>query len=263
MILSLCLTCFTKNKEYASAQTTSVTTYYTFYIPYTQGLKSGNREYTSMLGTFQVNESGQLVSFTSYRAVGYDGNETEEPFNQFEPYVNEIVYDYNTGFYSTYVDMAFVNENNVVINSSCYINMWGSAIPYTAYWGEISAYESEIRVVFYNQNDLPVFTILYSVPYFNFVGYNYRFTPLIFVMQGSGDNYNLGYIQGVQDGYEDGYNTAVNDLDGDLSPLGVLVTNVNQLLKIDIFGNVSIGDLLSLSFGLIMLGLVIKIFLGG
>lgn len=246
------------NKNTAKAETTTVNTYYSFYIPYTQNLKSRRVDYTAMLGTVQVDESGNLVSFVTYtvesRTVG------TETFYTHKPYVNNIVYDSETGRYLTYTEMAFVNEDNHPVVVSANISLYGNMLPYTADYGIISAYNNLIVVAYYNSDAVEIFRVVYTLGYFEFVGYNYRFTPLILKVQGSGDNYNLGYYDGYNEGKRVGFEEGAA---AELSPIRVIANGVNSLLDIKIFGNVSLSTVLSISFGCIMLGLVIKIFLGG
>lgn len=68
-----------------------------------------------------------------------------------------------------------------------------------------------------------------------------------------------GYIVGFNNGFADGVNTSM----GELSPFQQLVDGVDRFLSIELFGNVSLGDIFRLSFGLVLFGFVVKIFLGG
>lgn len=75
---------------------------------------------------------------------------------------------------------------------------------------------------------------------------------------------NRAYSQGYDLGYNQGYTQGVNDgAEIDFNLFDTLASSVNSLLDIKLFGDFSISTLLYISFGLIMIGIVIKVFMGG
>lgn len=75
--------------------------------------------------------------------------------------------------------------------------------------------------------------------------------------------YNTGYNKGYNNGYNNGYNVGVDDGFGATTPFDVFVDTVERFLNIELFGFFKISHLLYLTFGMILLGIVIKVFLGG
>lgn len=64
-------------------------------------------------------------------------------------------------------------------------------------------------------------------------------------------------------GYDKGYNLGLSASLKDISPFRVLSSGVTDFLQIEILPNVKISLLLSVGFGLIILGFLLKFFLGG
>lgn len=75
--------------------------------------------------------------------------------------------------------------------------------------------------------------------------------------------YNDGFSQGYNNGYNNGYNVGVEDGFGATTPFDVFTDTIGRLLDIELFGDFKISSLFYIVFGLIMLGIVIKVFLGG
>lgn len=63
--------------------------------------------------------------------------------------------------------------------------------------------------------------------------------------------------------YRAGYLAGVDKKLSDVTPWGVIVSGVNDFLKIEVLPSVRLSVILSVAFGIILLGFVIKIFLGG
>lgn len=65
------------------------------------------------------------------------------------------------------------------------------------------------------------------------------------------------------EGFYSGYYVGINSNFEDISPFEMLISGINSLLGIEIANGVSFAMILSLAFGLLLFGLVVKIFLGG
>lgn len=102
----------------------------------------------------------------------------------------------------------------------------------------------------------------------------------------SGD-YNVGYSDGYEVGYNTGYDLGFNVgstnqnetvyengynngyIAGsqvaleDVNPFNAVLLFVDSFLNVKLFNTISLGTILSLVFGLVMVGIVIKVFLGG
>jgi hypothetical protein len=77
------------------------------------------------------------------------------------------------------------------------------------------------------------------------------------------DGKSDGYELGKKDGEDIGYYKGVNEAFGDVTPWEHIVTGVNSFLALQIFPGVSFSIIISLAFGIILLGIVWKTFLGG
>lgn len=77
--------------------------------------------------------------------------------------------------------------------------------------------------------------------------------------QGTAEGYSQGEIDGYNTGYAYGVQVGSN---GDLFGSSI-IPSVNSLFEIEILPNVSFATIFSVGFGVLLLGLCIKIFLGG
>lgn len=101
--------------------------------------------------------------------------------------------------------------------------------------------------------------------------YNYQFTGSLTDDVKYNDGYNAGYgvgrvdgeTLGYNNGYDKGYNVGISEGFRNATPWTIIVDGVNNFLKIDILPGVSLSVIFSISFGIILLGFVMKIFLGG
>lgn len=73
------------------------------------------------------------------------------------------------------------------------------------------------------------------------------------------EGYNNGLTEGEEIGYQRGLDIALEDI----SPFNVIVSGVNSFLRTEILPGVQLTIILSVGFGLLLLGFAIKIFLGG
>lgn len=80
---------------------------------------------------------------------------------------------------------------------------------------------------------------------------------------GADEGDQVGYERGKAEGEDIGYQRGINERLEDITPWQHIVSAVNNFLNIQILPNVRISLVLSVSFGLILLGFAIKIFLGG
>lgn len=81
--------------------------------------------------------------------------------------------------------------------------------------------------------------------------------------EGEQIGYNNGKTAGLTEGEQIGYNKGLNEKLQNITPWQTIVDGVNSFLNIQIFPNVSVSVILSICFGLVLLGLALKIFLGG
>lgn len=93
--------------------------------------------------------------------------------------------------------------------------------------------------------------------------------------QGYDDGKSSGLIEGEQKGYQDGktagliegeqigYDKGLNEKLQNITPWQTIVDGVNSFLGVELLPGVKVSVILSVGFGLILLGLAIKIFLGG
>lgn len=93
--------------------------------------------------------------------------------------------------------------------------------------------------------------------------------------QGYNDGKTAGLTEGEQKGYQDGktaglaegekigYDKGLNDKLQNITPWQIIVDGVNSFLGVELLPGVKVSVILSVGFGLVLLGLAIKIFLGG
>lgn len=93
--------------------------------------------------------------------------------------------------------------------------------------------------------------------------------------QGYQDGKTAGLTEGEQKGYQDGktagltegekigYDKGLNEKLQNITPWQTIVDGVNSFLNVQVLPGVKVSVILSVGFGLVLLGLAIKIFLGG
>ena len=81
--------------------------------------------------------------------------------------------------------------------------------------------------------------------------------------EGYSRGYNIGNTAGQMEGYNRGFDVGVSQKLSDVTPWQVIVDGVNSFLNIEVLPSVKLSIILSVAFGIILLGFVIKIFLGG
>lgn len=93
--------------------------------------------------------------------------------------------------------------------------------------------------------------------------------------QGYTDGKNAGFVEGENKGYLDGknaglsegekigYDKGLNEKLQNITPWQTIVDGVNTFLNVQVLPGVKVSVILSVGFGLVLLGLAIKIFLGG
>lgn len=81
--------------------------------------------------------------------------------------------------------------------------------------------------------------------------------------EGETIGYNKGYTAGNSDGYTKGYNKGVSESLKDIEPWQVIVDALDTFMNIKLFGSVSLGTILKIGLAMLLVGLIIKIFLGG
>lgn len=85
-----------------------------------------------------------------------------------------------------------------------------------------------------------------------------RLTPVLSI-----GSYNLGFDDGKATGYDIGFEDGKNEKLEKITPWMYIVNGVNSFFNIEIIPSVKLSMILSIGFGVIMLGFVIKVFLGG
>lgn len=114
-----------------------------------------------------------------------------------------------------------------------------------------------------NRNVIATITLnnVYLQDNFTMADYDYYIFTTISSSANTTDLVNLAYRQGYDVGYNDGYTKGIQVTNG--SPLGIIANSVDAFLDINLFGDFKISTLLYISFGMILVGIVIKVFLGG
>lgn len=64
-------------------------------------------------------------------------------------------------------------------------------------------------------------------------------------------------------GYEQGYNKGISETLKDIEPWQVIVDGLDSFMNIKLFGSISLGTVLKIGLAMLLVGLIIKIFLGG
>ncbi len=100
--------------------------------------------------------------------------------------------------------------------------------------------------------------------------YIYNITRVVSPWNTYSSGYREGYEYGYKKaderynvGYKAGYDNGLKESLGSITPWDVLFHAVNSFFNAKLFGNISILNIIMLCFGLILLGIVIKVFLGG
>lgn len=210
----------------------------------------------------------------------YTDNDGNNNFQRIDFVVNEDGFLYAGNLPLSF---RFLNDGNIVhsvISSNAYViasnTNWSNF--FTIWTGNCYIYNAEngnyLSYTFYNSSGaLKAFINIY----FNGVAYitnpvndvSFTFTPVYFdAPSESVDSiysagYDLGYSAGYKNGVEYGYYEGIGSEYADKSPWEIVAQSVDTFLDTEFFGNVSMSDLLLIAFGLLMLGIVIKVFLGG
>ena len=80
---------------------------------------------------------------------------------------------------------------------------------------------------------------------------------------GKSEGYGNGYTAGEKSGYNNGYTAGLSASLDKITPWQHIVNAVDWFFKIELLPGVKISLILSIGFGVIMLGFAIKVFLGG
>lgn len=81
--------------------------------------------------------------------------------------------------------------------------------------------------------------------------------------EGEQIGYNNGKTAGLTEGEQIGYNKGLNEKLQNITPWQTIVDGVNSFLNIQVFSGVKLSMIISVGFGVILLGFALKIFLGG
>lgn len=81
--------------------------------------------------------------------------------------------------------------------------------------------------------------------------------------EGEQKGYNDGKTAGLTEGEQIGYNKGLNEKLHNITPWQTIADGVNSFLNIQVFPGVKLSVIISVGFGVILIGFAIKIFLGG
>ena len=83
--------------------------------------------------------------------------------------------------------------------------------------------------------------------------------------QGEEQGYQNGYNQGLTDGYNSGYNAGYDKgaSEGLTNPIALFISPIDSFLSTDIFGTISIGDIMAVIIFIMVAIIFIKMFAGG
>ncbi len=169
----------------------------------------------------------------------------------------------------------YTNIYSPIGNSGSINVMIKSDIDYTALFTSLSYVDvtletNSLRYTYYNSSHEVLFTLLFenlSNPLNLFVK---RYNCNIFISNTSNIDqqlldlyYNNGYGNGFTNGYNKGYYKGVEDGSSVDTPLAFLTNSVNSFFNIKFFGDFGVDTLLYIVFGTVIIGIIIKIFLGG
>lgn len=205
--------------------------------------------------------------------------------NGLQPYYFKAYF--NTTQYLHYVYSAINNDNfmyNIFADLALNTNGNSLSISTNYLYTDIISLTTRINIdsiggnLYYNlldNNDNSIaFIDIGNIKTFNHSVMNYNYalnlisTTILLDEEALLNNaYNVGYTDGYNYGYDSGYrlgyNSGVTDGFGATTPFDVFVDSIERFLNIELFGFFKISSLFYITFGLIMLGIVIKVFLGG
>lgn len=83
-------------------------------------------------------------------------------------------------------------------------------------------------------------------------------------LRGFANGEAYGYQNGYHDGFYFGEQQGINTALGDINPFAFVLDTADRFFEISPFGNnITFGYILSIGFGLVLIGITIKVFLGG
>lgn len=227
--------------------------------------------------------SSNTVAILPSSFIGYNENEqlcwyvlTDSPY---KTYVSRVL-SYSNGVYSLSKDLFLMYTSSADTSISMSTN-WVSGKLQCAFNSgyitdnllKINSYSYSVNVVdeyksinytLYDSNNIQigVASFMVSGTYFNDTPNLNTTQKTIATFFASGE-YQNGYDYGYSIGEDIGYKRGLDEAFENISPFEVIKSGVDSFLSMDIIGNINLGDILKISFGLILLGYVIKVFLGG
>lgn len=115
----------------------------------------------------------------------------------------------------------------------------------------------------YGQINVRIPYTSYSTATTNYSG-TFNPTRIVGTSPGYQEGYDIGFSEGDYAGYIRGYEEGINESLGEISPFSVVVDFVGELFNMPIFGyDITLFTLMKIGFGMILVGLIIKLFLGG
>lgn len=213
----------------------------------TGGSGTTNKTYAK----FKINAPDNFEQF-----IIYQGTLGNRPLAR--PYPSNNNYDMDLQFSSTVPTIYFYTSNDMP--NGAYLNR----VEYDViYWSQVGK-ECETYKIYYT--DLNGSVLLWTTLYISNCTYSGLTLPYTGAVQSSiiSEVYSIGtpsYEVGYQLGYKGGYDYGVQQTLSDINPFSIVTDGIDSLLSMDIIGNMSLGDILKIGFGFVLLGYVLKVFL--
>ena len=80
---------------------------------------------------------------------------------------------------------------------------------------------------------------------------------------GKNEGFENGYTQGKNDGYNNGYSAGLVEGQGPTNSIQKLIASVQAALNVDLFGSISLQDLLNVMIAIFFVLIALKLFSGG
>lgn len=80
---------------------------------------------------------------------------------------------------------------------------------------------------------------------------------------GKNEGFENGYAQGKNDGYQNGYSAGLIEGQGPTTSIQKLIASVQAALNVDLFGSISLQDILNVMIAIFFVLIALKLFAGG
>lgn len=206
------------------------------------------RQLCSYTGTYNISIAVQNIQVSAV-AINVQFKFTVDRGEHFTTLIKQDIYETDFFDYHCFVDDIKQLDNN--------LNGYTTVSDYYC-WGDLGDYRYRLRL--YNTGNLLDEPNTYNITdrynpclHFNdFSGYNNGYERGFErgILEGEEGGYNIGYNAGYNAGYSYGYD---NGVIGE-KPLDAVVDGFNSFMGINLFGDVSIGDLTLLCLGVLLFG---------